>query len=78
MTAAVETSERLNSSQEAQVFCGWCTVPARSVHALRPDPHRDLLLKARVYRVLSADTCGRGNLTPTPEDYFKEYFRRRP
>jgi hypothetical protein len=27
-------------------------IPGRSVHALRPEPQRHLLLKARVYRVL--------------------------
>jgi hypothetical protein len=31
-------------------------IPGRSVHALRPEPQRHLLLKARVYRVLCPST----------------------
>jgi hypothetical protein len=60
-----QASDRIVELLKCRLLCtGRCTVPGRNVHALRPEPHRDLLLKARVCPVLSfsTDTCGRGNL----------------
>jgi hypothetical protein len=44
--------------------CGWCAILGRNVDALRPQPRRELLLKAQVYPVLYNDTSGRGNNNP--------------
>jgi hypothetical protein len=44
--------------------------------AVRLEPHHDLLLKARVYRVLSTDTCGRGKFSSRSQK--DNLIRRRP
>jgi hypothetical protein len=44
---------------EVQVFVdGALHTSGRNVHALRPESHRDLLLRARVCPVLFNGTCG--------------------
>ena len=62
---AVEASEWIEFLNEVQVFVDGAlhTSQDASFIALRPEPHRDLLLKARVNPVLSNDTCGRGNFS---------------